>query len=364
LITRRTFALAIPVLSEAAFAQRAAVQGNFPPDTVWLNANENPEGPPKAAIEAMIKVLPDSGRYHYQEYRDFYAAVARSEGMEPAEVLLGAGSSEVLQAAVHAFTSHDRPLIQINPTFEAVATVTEALSRRVIRVPLTASYTADVRKLVEVAQREGGGLIYLCNPNNPTGSVTSKADIAWLVDNLPRNTVAMIDEAYIHFAETPEMESALSHVKRGKNVVVTRSYSKIFGMAGLRAGTAFGRPDLIEKMSPFRNNVISIVAVRAVLAAIADAPAILAERKTRYNGIRRDLCTWLKSKNLNYIESHTNFIMIDVGRDVRSLLPKMVSNGVAVGRPFPPYDNMMRVSIGTARDMEKFRRVFWQVYSA
>ncbi|MCC6587384.1 MAG: aminotransferase class I/II-fold pyridoxal phosphate-dependent enzyme [Bryobacterales bacterium] len=363
-MTRRTFALSIPILTEAALAQRAAVQGPFPKDTAWLNANENPEGPPKVALEAMIKVLPEAGRYHYQEYREFYAAVAQSEGMEPRQLLVGAGSSEVLQAAVHAFTGPTRPLIQMSPTYEAVAAVTEALSRKVVRVPLTTGYYADVRKLAEAADREGGGMIYICNPNNPTGAVTPKQDIQWLIENLPNNTIALIDEAYIHFAETPQMESAFKYIKDDKNVIVTRSYSKIYGMAGLRAGAAYGRPDLIERMAPFRNNVISIVAVRALLATIPDASSIIGDRKTRYNKIRKDLCTWFESKGLAYIDSHTNFVMVDVNRDVRSMLPKMVAKGVAVGRPFPPLDTMMRVSIGTAADMDKFRNAFWEVYSS
>jgi histidinol-phosphate/aromatic aminotransferase/cobyric acid decarboxylase-like protein len=217
-----------------------------------------------------------------------------------------------------------------------------------------------VKKLVEAAERNGGGLIYLVNPNNPTGAVTPKGDIEWLANNLPKETVALIDEAYIHFADTPRMESAFKYVKAGRNVVVTRSYSKIYGMAGLRAGAAYGPSGLVRRMEPFRNNVISIVAVRAVLAAIQE-PEVLADRKARYNRIRGELCSWLKSKNIGYVESHANFLMIDVGRDVRTMLPRMVANGVAVGRPFPPLDNMMRVSIGTASDMEKFRRVFWEV---
>lgn len=369
-MTRRqlaaTAAAALPaaILTEAALAQRAAVPGAVPPGTVFLNANENPEGPPKEAIEAMIKILPGSGRYHYQEYKEFYATVAQSEGMEPAQLLIGSGSAEVLQAAVHAFTSPTRPLVQVYPTYESVAAVVEALNRKVVRVPLTAAHTADVKALVELSGRENAGLIYLCNPNNPTSTVTPKKDIEWLIANLPGDTVLLLDEAYIHFAETPEMESAFKYVKAGKNVVVTRSYSKIWGMAGLRAGAAYARPELTKRMEPFRNNVISIVAVRALLGGLAAADRILPERRARYNGIRRGVCEWLAAKGVKYIDPHANFMMIDMGRDARPLLPQMISRGVAPGRHFPPMTNFMRVSIGTAADMEKFKRVFWEVYQA
>jgi histidinol-phosphate/aromatic aminotransferase/cobyric acid decarboxylase-like protein len=311
----------------------------------------------------MHKTLPEAGRYHYQQFRDFYAEVARSEGLEANHLLMGSGSSEVLQCAVHALTGPDRPMIAITPTYEGPLGVAEALSRRVIRVPLTADYAADVRKMVEAAAEAGGGLLYLCNPNNPTSSVTKKADVAWMVANLPPNTAALIDEAYIHFSNSEELESAVRFVKEGKNVVITRTFSKIYGMAGMRAGFACAPPELIQRMAPFRNNVISIVTARGVLAALADRDSILADRVARFRKVSNELTEWLRSKDLKFIEPHANFIMIDVGRDVRSISGPMVGKGVAVGRPFPPMDTWMRVSIGSAADMEKFRRVFWEVYS-
>src|SRR5579872_2120708 len=267
MLTRRGFAgmgLAAftgRMLPEAAYAQRAAIQGKLPADMVWLNANENPEGPPRSSIEAMAKVLPESNRYHYQEFGDFYAALASSEDLSPDQILVGAGSSEVLHAAIDAFTSPAIPLITVAPTYEGpVDLAIRGLNRTVIRETLEPpEYRPDVKKLVEHAQKSGGGLIYLCNPNNPTSSVTPKKDFAWMMENLPPNTVVLVDEAYAHFAATPDFESALGYVRRGKNLVVTRTFSKIYGMAGLRAGFAAASPELISRMAPFRSNVISIV---------------------------------------------------------------------------------------------------------
>jgi histidinol-phosphate/aromatic aminotransferase/cobyric acid decarboxylase-like protein len=238
------------------------------------------------------------------------------------------------------------------------------MGRAVIQVPLEPPYAPDVRKLVEHAEKAGGGLIYLCNPNNPTSTVVPKKDLAWMVDNLPPNTVAVIDEAYSHFADTPEFESALGYVRQGKNVVVTRTFSKIYGMAGLRAGFACAPPELIAKMAPFRMNVISIVTARAVLAALDESKTLLPERRARYIRVRRELCEWLRDRSLPYIEPQANFVMIDVGRDVRDFISAMPPKGVAVGRPFPPMTNFLRVTIGTDRDMAKFRDVFWSVYKA
>jgi histidinol-phosphate aminotransferase len=321
-------------------------------------------GPPRSAIDAMIKVLPTAGRYHYQEFGDFYAALARSEGLERRQVLAGAGSSEVLHAAIDAFTSIDTPLIAMHPTFEGPIEVARAFGREVIRVPLASNYAADVKRLVAEAEKASGGLIYLCNPNNPTGAVTPKQDIAWLVENMPSASVALIDEAYIHFGDTPALESALRHVREGRNVVVTRTFSKIYGMAGLRAGFACAPAGLIARMAPFRNNVISIVAVRAVLAAIADAPDFLPKRRDATIKLRNELCEWLRERGVEPIESHANFVMMDLGRDVRPVIAEMARRGVAPGRPFAPMDHFLRVSIGTDADMAKFREVFWSVYKA
>ena len=367
MLTRRSFgfgvaAAASRMLPEMAYAQRAAVNVPLGMNMTWLNANENPAGPPRVAIEAMTSVLPSTGRYHYQEYSDFYRTLAASEDLAANQILVGSGSSEVLHAAVDAFTSPTRPIIHVSPTYEGPVEVTRAMGRPVIAVPLTKNWSADVRKLVAEAEKAGGGLIYLCNPNNPTSSVTPKTDITWLIDNAPKDSVVLIDEAYIHFGDTPELETALGHVRAGKNVVVTRTYSKIYGMAGLRAGFAAAKPELIKRMEPFRNNVISYVTVRAVLAAIADAQKFLPERKAALLKTRRELCAWLRERNLSYIEPHANFMMIDIGRDARELIFSMPQKGVAVGRPFPPLTNYMRVSIGTDADMAKFKEVFWQVY--
>jgi len=372
MLTRRTFAGAaglaaagIRMMSEMAYAQRAAIKlGNLPKDMVWLNANENPAGPPRVSLQAMAEVMPTAGRYHYQEYQDFYKLLAASEDLAPEQILVGSGSSEVLHAAVDAFTSPTRGMVAVSPTYEGPVELTRNFGRQVITVPLMKTWSADVKKLVEEAEKANAGIIYLCNPNNPTSSVTPKADIAWLVDNLPKDTVALIDEAYIHFGETSQLETALGHVRQGKNVVVTRTFSKIYGMAGLRAGFAAARPELIKKMEPYRNNVISIVTVRAVLAAIAEAKTILPERRAALLKTRRELCDWLRERNLPFIEPHANFMMIDVGRDARDLIFAMPPKGVAVGRHFPPLTNMMRVSIGTDQDMAKFREVFWSVYKA
>jgi len=193
-------------------------------------------------------------------------------------------------------------------------------------------------------------------------AMTTAKDMDWLVSNLPSNTTLLVDEAYLHFGESPEMKTALPYVRQGKDVIVTRTYSKIYGMAGLRVGFAAARPDIIERLAPLRMNVIPIVSARAVVAALGDQQNILRERRASLARTRRELCGWLRDSKVNFIEPHANFIMIDTGRNAREFINAMPRLGVAPGRPFPPLDNMLRVTIGTDQEMAKFREVFWKVY--
>ncbi len=358
-------AAAARLLPEMAYAQRAAVNASdLPKDMVWLNANEFPAGPPAVAQAAMQEVLPNSNRYHYQEFRDIYSAIARSEDLAANQIVTGCGSSEVLHTSVDVFTSATRPLISVAPAYEAPIEMAKVLGRTVVLTKLRDDYTPDVHRLAEEADKAGGGLIYLCNPNNPTSAISTGKEIDWLVANLPRNTTLLVDEAYIHFGESPDLKTALPYVRQGKDVIVTRTYSKIYGMAGLRVGFAAARPDIIERLTPLRMNVISIVSARAVVAALGDQQNMLHERRAMLAKARRETCNWLRERGVKFIEPHANFMMVDCGRNAREFIEKMPRLGVAPGRPFPPLDNHLRVTIGTDSEMAKFRDVFWKVYKA
>src|SRR5271170_7406458 len=362
MFSRRAFAGMIAAgLTEAAFAQRAKLAGVAPADTVWINGNEFPEGPPQASVEAMAQVIASSNRYHYQEFPDFYAKLAAHEGLTADQILVGAGSSEPLHAAVEAFTSPTRPLIIPMPTYEAAPELTRYKGFPVVETPLNAKMQPDVRRLAAEAQKAGGGLIYIVNPNNPTSSITTSDDLSWLVANLPKNTNVLVDEAYIHYATSPEISSSFRFVKENKNVIVARTFSKIYGMAGLRVGYVAAPPELIKRMEPYRNNVISVVSVRAVLAALDLGPKMLEERKAKIVHTRTEICAWLSKKNFKFIPPQANFLMIETGRQSKDVQAEMLSKGVAIGRPFPPLNTMIRVSIGTDAEMVKFRTVFSEV---
>ena len=356
-------AAGIAMGGEAAFARRAVVHGKDRGPLVLLNANENPDGPPQVSIDAMTKVLSRGGRYHEEDTDALTAAMAASEHLRTDQVMAVSGSSEILHCAVDAFTSPTLPLITTLPSYEQPVEIASALGHPVVKIPLTPEWAADVRKMVAEAEKARGGFIYVVNPNNPTSSITKKADIAWLVANLPPNTVAMIDEAYIHYSTAPDLASSIPYVQQGKNVIVARTFSKIYGMAGLRIGFGCARPDLIHKMSPYRNNIVPVPSTHAARVALA-SPTLVTERRERLGKIRTDLCSWLDAGHYKFIPPHSNFLMIDVKRDVRGVIAEMQERGVAVGRPFPPLNQMLRVTIGTDADMAKFKEVFPQVVKA
>lgn len=365
MITRRRFGLlsssALILSGEAAFAKRYLTQSKFPANLTLINSNENPEGPAPVSIEAMKEALPLGGRYRDEDMDALAAEIAAIEKIDPASVLMASGSSEALNCAIFALTSPKVPVITCVPVFELPIETAQALGNPVVTVPLKADFSFDVERLAAESHKAGGGVVYVCNPNNPTSTITTAAAIDWLVANAhPAATIA-IDEAYIHF--DPQIESAMKHVRSGRNVIVFRTFSKIYGMAGLRVGFACAKPDLIRKLAPFRSNSISVVGVYAASAAIND-PKLVAERRVRLNGTRDRLCGWLKQNGFRYLEPHANFLMIHLERDVKPVIAAMTKQGVAVGRPFPPLTQMLRVSVGSEADMQKFRSAFLKTMRA
>jgi len=376
MVTRRSFMRNLGVAGAAGVylgetLVAATAQADVLPKTpakaagkVWLDANENSAGPPRSAIEAMIQSAPHSWRYHFDEFGALSQAIAASEQISPQQVLFGVGSSEIIASAISAFTSDTKPMITASPTYDIIVQLARATGKAVVEVPLTPQWSYPVKQLVEEAKKARGGMIYLCNPNNPTGSITSVEDVRWLVSNLPPDTVLFVDEAYLEFADPAKVESAIKYVREDKNVIVARTFSKIYGMAGVRAGFGCARPDLLSAMNPFMDNVIPYLGVRAAMAALQEKSTLLPERRKNNARIRGELCQWLDQNKVRYIPSQTNFLMIDVKREVRGFSAAMFKEGVAVGRPFPPLNTMLRVTVGNDADMQRFRKAFLTVYSA
>lgn len=344
----------LPFYGEAALAQLSAVK-NLPPDAVKINANENPLGPAPEAIEAIRAMLPTSGRYAYNLTDELRETMAAQEDLLPEQVQPFAGSSAPLTQAVLAFTSPMRSFVTADPGYEAGERAAKFIGAKVVRIPLTASYAHDVRAMA--AADPQAGLIYVCNPNNPTGTSTPDVEIDWLVDNLPAGSILLLDEAYTHIAGTP-LRADL--VRSGKNVILLRTFSKIYGMAGLRAGAAIGRPELLEKITQYSSGAMPTTAMVAATASLKSSDLVPARRKIIAD-VRSDVFAFLDQHGISYVPSVSNKFMVDVGRPGEQIIEALRSEKIYIGRVWPSWPNHVRVTIGTPEEMAKFKTAFLKV---
>jgi histidinol-phosphate/aromatic aminotransferase/cobyric acid decarboxylase-like protein len=364
--TRRSFfrfaamaagAATMPFYDEPALAQLSKIT-NVPPGAVMINANENPLGPCDEAREACRKIVDQGGRYLYGETDKLQALMAEQEGLGLESVRIFVGSSPALHQAVLAFTSPKRPLVIADPGYEAAGRAADFIGTPIINVPLISSYAHDVKAMAKASPTTG--LIYVCNPNNPSGTLTSKSDIEWLAANQPAGSVLMIDEAYTHISDAP-FNSDL--VAQGKDVVILRTFSKIYGMAGLRAGAALARPDLLNKLSGWGATMMPVTGMVAATTSLQIKDLVPSRRKI-IGQVREDTFEFMEKNNFKYIPSVSNCFMVDTGRPAMELVKAMRSENVFIGRVWPIWPNFARVTVGTADEMQKFQVAYKKVYGA
>ena len=330
--------------------------GPHPKDAVSIDANENPLGPCTTAREAVAKITPQGGRYSDWLTRDLIATFAAMEGVKPEYVRAFPGSGGPLHYTVLSFTSPAKSYVTADPGYESGMHGAEVAGARVVKVPLTKTYAHDIKAMLAAAP--DAGLFYVCSPNNPTGSLTSHSDIEYLVANKPKGSVVMVDEAYIHFSDGT---SALDLVKADKDVVILRTFSKIYGMAGLRAGFAIARPDLLEKISKRSGwNPMPITAVAAATASL-NHDGLISERKQINTRTREETFAWLASKKYAFVPSQSNCFMVDTKRPAKEAIAAMAAQNVFIGRVWPVWPTHVRVTVGTPEEMEKFREAFEKV---
>jgi histidinol-phosphate aminotransferase len=350
---------ALPFYNEAVLAQDLKSIANIPPDAVRLNANENPLGPCTAALEALRTVAAQGNRYPFRLTETFVRALAAAEGVPPSHVLPAAGSSDPLHRTILAFTSPTRPLIVAAPGYEAPERGARFVGAKVIPVPLRKDYSHDPQAMVKADPN--AGVIYICNPNNPTGTVTLKEDIEFIITNKPKGCVVLIDEAYIHYAKTAV--TAVPLVASG-GVIVLRTFSKIYGMAGLRAGAALARPDLLEKLGGYAGiNFLPATGLAAAVASLEDKK-VVPDRRKAATEVREDLFAWLKKKKYGFIPSEANMVMIESKKPGKELAAAMLAEKVAIGRTWPELPTHVRVTIGTQEEMTKFKTAFEKVMNS
>lgn len=345
----------LPFANEAALAQLSMVKGGIPADAVKIDANENPMGPCPEALEAIHKAAANGGRYQYQLTSEMTETLAEQEGVKPSYVRAYPGSSAPLHHAVLAFCSPTKPFVMADPGYEQGAGAAKYIGAKTIRVPLMKDYSHDVKAMV--AASPDAGLIYICNPNNPTGSITKKSDIEWAVANKPKGSVIMIDEAYYHLAG---ISPCSDMVAADKDVIILRTFSKIYGMAGIRAGVAMGRPDILEKVGAFMVGALPTTGMAAATASLK-SKNLIPERREKIKIIREDTMAFLEKNGFKTVTSVSNKFMVDTKRPADDVIMAMRKEKVYIGRKWPVWPTSVRVSVGTQEEMAKFKAAFLKV---
>jgi histidinol-phosphate aminotransferase len=344
------------IVTEPMLAHAGSVP--YPKDAVLINANENPLGPCGVACDAVNSVASGGGRYSDWMTGDLIKTFAAAEGLKPEYVRAFPGSSGPLHYSVLTFTSPAKSFVTADPGYEAGAHAAKVSGARVVKVPLTKNYTHDVKAMLAAAP--DAGMFYICTPNNPTGTLTSHADIEFLLANKPKDSILLVDEAYIHFSDA---STALDLVKADKDLIVLRTFSKIYGMAGLRCGFAIARPDLLEKMTAFSGwSAMPITAVAAATASVKD-PRLVPERKQINATIREATFQWLAKNGYSFVPSQSNCFMLDAKRPAKEVIAQMAAQNVFIGRPWPVWPTHVRITVGTQSEMERFQEAFRHVMS-
>ena len=329
------------------------------PGVIRIDSNENPNGPGERVFAAIRGHLSESNRYPVVSEDDLTAAIAATHRIKPEQVILGCGSGELLRAAVNGFTTRDRGIVSPEPTFEAPANWARFIGVPVIPVGVDSALRLDLGAMAD--RGKGAGLVYLCNPNNPTATVLGDGAITEYVERVNRSspeTTVLIDEAYFEYVDLPDYRTAIPMALANPRVVITRTFSKVFGMAGLRVGYAVGQPAALERMAPWLlgSNVSQLTLVAAATAVGDRAHIALEQRRNR--ATRAWTRSWFEKAGYRVAEADANFMMVDIRRDAKQFKLDCIKRKVAVGRQFPSHPTWTRVSVGTAAEMRKAIQVF------
>jgi histidinol-phosphate aminotransferase len=356
--TLLTAGASLPFYNEYAMAQQAeqqmrrggAMRMAMDPDTIRISSNENPMGPCKEGVEAITTVAPKGWRYSPgNEQGEFVKTACELLSVKEGHIQATAGSSDPLTRTACAFTSPTRSWVMADPGYGGGAPA--FIGSKVIRVPLKSDYSHDVAAMIQADPNAGA--YYVCNPNNPSGTLTKLKDIEFLLENKKKDAVVVVDEAYIHFSE--DAESALSLVAADKDVVVLRTFSKIYGMAGLRAGMAIARPDLLAKMRGFSvgGGFLPVTGLACATASMR-VKNLVTERRGLNRQIREKTFAFLDKKGISVVPSQTNFFMMEVKRPGVEFAKAMAEQKIIIGRIWPAWPTKVRVTVGTMDEMTKF----------
>jgi len=326
---------------------------------IRLSSNENPLGPSPRVREAITKAFSKACRYPGSYLRELTKMIADKHGVKPEHVCVTGGSTEGLKITGLTYGLNGREIITALPTFKSMTSYAEQFGAHIHRVPVNDELGYDLEE-IEKRITNNTGLIFLCNPNNPTGTLLDKNKLRSFVDSTSEQTLVFSDEAYYDYITEPDYPSMVEMVKQGKNVIVSRTFSKVYGMAGLRIGYLIARPDITERL---RKNVAANTNVLAIFAAIAALKDNIFYQQSIANNLeaKTHIYKTLDDLNLTYVKSHTNFIFFRSGQDIVKLNASMLDQGVRIGRPFPPFTDWARISTGTMTEVKAFTEALRRV---
>jgi histidinol-phosphate aminotransferase len=321
---------------------------------VRLDSNENAYGPSKKVLDDLQSSLGGVNRYPLMGYHLATERIAAQHNVKLEQVLLGCGSTDILRMAAFAFLGNGKQLIQASPTFEAIENYAHAASSEVISVRLTPRFSHDLDGM-QARVNASTTLVYICNPNNPTASLTPRKDLENFIGKLPTTTFVVIDEAYHEYAGQSGMyASFIDRPLDNERVIVTRTFSKVYGLAGLRLGYAMASPNAIQKMRQFasQDNINTVVA-QAALAALDDIDGV--------NGFvlrnmddRQEFFNQAMARALKPIDSHANFVMMNTFHPAEDVIQHFRQSSILIGRSFPPMSTHIRISLGRPEEMRRF----------
>ncbi len=321
---------------------------------VRLDSNENPHGPGERVFAAVRASFAVANRYPRVEQRDALTAIAAARGVHTENLMLGCGSTEILRVVTGAFAGPGRAVVQASPTFEVMGRFAPVVGAPVRNIPVDTHLRLDLGAMADAAR--GAGIVYLCNPNNPTATVHGADAVRQFVEQVVRTspaTMILIDEAYHEFVDDPSYATAIPLALDNPNVIVARTFSKVYGMAGLRLGYAIARPETLNRMEPWLlDSNTNQPSLAGAVATVADA-ARIAEQQRLNREARAFTLEFFRDAGYTPADSQANFIMVDIGRDVKAFKGACLKQGVSLGRPFPPLTTHLRVSIGTMDEMQQ-----------
>ncbi len=361
-LNRRQFAQSVGAVLGGAmvmpsFTETLAARPQHAPRSsdgaIQIDSNENPYGPSPRAREAITNSETIACRYPDVTEARMIDAIAKYHKVPTTQVALGCGSTEILRMADTAFLGPNKNVVAAAPTYEAVLSFAKVMHANAISVPQTKDHLHDLDAMA-AKTTSSTGLVYICNPNNPTGTIVSKVAMGKFMDRIPRSTMVLVDEAYCHFADDPAYGSVIEWIGKYPNLIVARTFSKIYGMAGMRLGYSIATPEATQAMRASKlwssNNT---AVMTAAMVSLSD-PDHVADQQRKINGTRKWLCTELEKDGRSYIPSQTNFVMIHVGTDVTPIIKAFGQREILVGRKFATMENWLRVSMGTPEEMQKF----------